>query len=71
MLEKIFTFETGLFDEGHNSNNTLCSRFINEASMAKSLVADLVLVQTASAVIITMVMGLVVAWKLALVMISI
>ena len=73
MLEKILTFETAWFDEDHNSSGVLCSRLSNEASMVKSLVADRVslLVQTASAVTIAMVMGLVVAWKLALVMIAV
>ncbi|XP_058074173.1 putative ABC transporter B family member 8 isoform X2 [Magnolia sinica] len=73
MLEKILTFETAWFDEEQNSSGALCSRLSNEASMVKSLVADRVslLVQTSSAVIIAMVMGLIVAWKLALVMIAV
>ncbi|PIA42923.1 hypothetical protein AQUCO_02000398v1 [Aquilegia coerulea] len=73
MLEKILTFETAWFDEEQNSSGALSSRLSNDASMVKSLVADRVslLVQASSAVIIAMVMGLVVAWKLALVMIAI
>ncbi|KAF8407097.1 hypothetical protein HHK36_006222 [Tetracentron sinense] len=73
MLEKILTFETAWFDEEQNSSGALCSRLSNEASMVKSLVADRIslLVQTSSAVIIAMVMGLFVAWKLALVMIAV
>ncbi|CAI9759015.1 unnamed protein product [Fraxinus pennsylvanica] len=73
MLEKILTFETAWFDEEHNSSAASCSRLSNEASMVKSLVADRVslLIQTASAVIISMIMGLVIAWKLALVMIAV
>ncbi|KAH7511493.1 hypothetical protein FEM48_ZijujUnG0008000 [Ziziphus jujuba var. spinosa] len=73
MLEKILTFETAWFDEEQNSSGALCSRLSNEASMVKSLVADRVslLVQTASAVTIAMILGLVVAWKLALVMIAV
>ncbi|KAF8393446.1 hypothetical protein HHK36_021690 [Tetracentron sinense] len=73
MLEKILTFETAWFDEEQNSSGALCSRLSNEASMVKSLVADRVslLVQTSSAVMVAMVMGLVVAWKLALVMIAV
>ncbi|KAI4350799.1 hypothetical protein L6164_005214 [Bauhinia variegata] len=73
MLEKILTFETAWFDEEQNSSGALCSRLSNEASMVKSLVADRVslLVQTTSAVTIAMIMGLVVAWKLALVMIAV
>ncbi|XP_050218583.1 putative ABC transporter B family member 8 [Mercurialis annua] len=73
MVEKILSFETAWFDEEQNSSGSLCSRLSNEASMVKSLVADRVclLVQTTSAVTIAMIMGLVVAWKLALVMIAV
>ncbi|KAF7819764.1 putative ABC transporter B family member 8 [Senna tora] len=73
MLEKILTFETAWFDEEQNSSGALCSRLSNEASMVKSLVADRVslLVQTTSAVTIAMIIGLVVAWKLAVVMIAV
>ncbi|OIT40171.1 PREDICTED: putative ABC transporter B family member 8 [Nicotiana attenuata] len=73
MLEKILTFEAAWFDEEQNSSGALCSRLSNEAAMVKSLVADRVslLVQSTSAVTVAMVMGLVVAWKLALVMIAV
>lgn len=73
MLDKILTFEAAWFDEEQNSSGALCSRLSNEASLVKSLVADRLslLLQTTSAVTIAMVMGLVVAWKLALVMIAV
>lgn len=73
MLVKILTFETAWFDDEQNSSGALCSRLSNEASMVKSLVADRLslLVQTTSAVTIAMIMGLFVAWKLALVMIAV
>ncbi|KAL2929699.1 putative ABC transporter B family member 8 [Bienertia sinuspersici] len=73
MLEKILSFETAWFDEEENSSGALCSRLSNEATMVKSLVADRVclLVQATSSVTISMVMGLVTAWKLALVMIAV
>ncbi|XP_021741433.1 putative ABC transporter B family member 8 [Chenopodium quinoa] len=73
MLEKILSFEPAWFDDEENSSGALCSRLSNEATMVKSLVADRVslLVQTISAVTIAMVMGLVTAWKLALVMIAV
>ncbi|KAG2713036.1 hypothetical protein I3760_04G155400 [Carya illinoinensis] len=73
MLEQILSFETAWFDEDQNTSGALCSRLSNEASMVKSLVADRVslIVQTTSAVSIAMIMGLVVAWKLALVMIAV
>ncbi|XP_023006672.1 putative ABC transporter B family member 8 isoform X2 [Cucurbita maxima] len=72
-LEKILTFETAWFDKEQNSSGALCSRLSNEASLVKSLVADRVslLVQTTSAVTIAMILGLAVAWKLALVMIAV
>ncbi|XP_054787002.1 putative ABC transporter B family member 8 isoform X2 [Prosopis cineraria] len=73
LLEKILTFETAWFDEEQNSSGALCSRLSNEASMVKSLVADRLslIVQTTSAVTIAMIIGLVVAWKLALVLIAV
>ncbi|KAK7245452.1 hypothetical protein RIF29_40298 [Crotalaria pallida] len=73
MLEKILTFETAWFDEEQNSSGALCSRLSSEASMVKSLVADRLslLVQTTSSVTIAMIIGLAVAWKLALVMIAV
>ncbi|KAI3754234.1 hypothetical protein L1987_54013 [Smallanthus sonchifolius] len=73
MLEKILTFEPAWFDDEQNASGALCSRLSHEASMVKSLVADRMslLIQTGSGVLIAMVMGLVVAWKLALVMIAV
>lgn len=73
MLNKILTFEAAWFDEEQNSSGVLCSRLSNEASIVKSLVSDRVslLVQTTSSVTIAMVLGLAVAWKLALVMIAV
>ncbi|XP_010915424.3 putative ABC transporter B family member 8 [Elaeis guineensis] len=73
VLEKILTFEAAWFDEESNSSGALCSRLSNEASLLKTLVADRIslLVQTASGVAISFSMGLIVAWKLALVMIAI
>lgn len=73
LLEKILTFEAAWFDEETNSSGALCSRLSNEALMVKTIVADRVslLVQTTSAVSIAMILGLIVAWKLALVMIAV
>ncbi|KAK9715419.1 hypothetical protein RND81_06G163500 [Saponaria officinalis] len=73
MVEKILGFEPAWFDQEENSSGALCSRLSNEATMVKSLVADRVslVVQTVSAVSIAMVMGLITAWKLALVMIAV
>ncbi|CAD6258573.1 unnamed protein product [Miscanthus lutarioriparius] len=73
VLEKILTFEAAWFDEETNSSGALCSRLSNEASLVKTLVADRIslLLQTASGIIIAVTMGLIVAWKLALVMIAV
>ena len=73
VLEKILTFEAAWFDEETNSSGSLCSRLSNEASLVKTLVADRMslLLQTASGIIIAATMGLIVAWKLALVMIAV
>lgn len=73
MLEKILSFEAAWFDEEKNSSGALCSSLSNQASMVKTLVADRIslLVQTTSAVTIAMIIGLVVAWKLAIVMIAV
>jgi len=73
VLEKILTFEAAWFDEETNSSGALCSRLSNEASLVKTLVADRIslLLQTASGIIIAVTMGLMVAWKLALVMIAV
>ncbi|KAK6941459.1 ABC transporter-like, ATP-binding domain [Dillenia turbinata] len=73
MLEKILTFEAAWFDDEENSSGALCSRLSNEASLLKSLVADRLslIIQTTSAVTLAMVLGLLVAWKIALVMIAV
>ncbi|XP_066314909.1 putative ABC transporter B family member 8 isoform X1 [Miscanthus floridulus] len=73
VLEKILTFEAAWFDEETNSSGALCSRLSNEASLVKTLVADRIslLLQTASGIIIAVTMGLMVAWKLSLVMIAV
>lgn len=73
MLEKVLTFEPAWFDEEQNSSGALCGRLSNEAALVKSLVADRVslLIQTISAVVLAVILGLVVAWKLAIVMIAV
>lgn len=73
VLDKILTFEPAWFDEEVNSSGALCSRLSNEASLVKTLVADRVslMVQTSSSIIIAMTMGLIISWKLALVMIAV
>ncbi|KAK2967862.1 hypothetical protein RJ640_029856 [Escallonia rubra] len=73
MLTKILTFEIGWFDKDENASGAVCSRLAKDANVVRSLVGDrmALLIQTCSAVTIACTMGLVIAWKLALVMIAV
>ncbi|CAI9109590.1 OLC1v1009434C1 [Oldenlandia corymbosa var. corymbosa] len=73
MLSKILTFEIGWFDRDENGTGAICSRLAKDANVVRSLVGDrmALLIQTISAVTIAFTMGLIIAWKLALVMIAI
>ncbi|KAI3799167.1 hypothetical protein L1987_34457 [Smallanthus sonchifolius] len=73
MLSKILTFEIGWFDQDENSSGAICSRLATDANMVRSLVGDRcsLLIQTFSVVTVACTMGLVIAWKLALVMIAV
>ncbi|KDP45428.1 hypothetical protein JCGZ_09677 [Jatropha curcas] len=73
MLSKILTFEVGWFDQDENSSGAICSRLAKDANVVRSLVGDRValVVQTVSAVILACTMGLVIAWRLAVVMIAV
>ncbi|GLJ36676.1 hypothetical protein SUGI_0737940 [Cryptomeria japonica] len=73
MLHKILSFEIGWFDEQENSSGAICSHLATEANVVKSLVGDrLSLVfQTLSAVTIAFTMGLIIAWRLAILMIAV
>ncbi|WCJ20878.1 ABC transporter family protein [Euphorbia peplus] len=73
MLSKILTFEVGWFDQDENSSGAICSRIAKDANVVRSLVGDrmALLVQTVSAVTIACTMGLVIAWRLAIVMIAV
>ncbi|KAL8124426.1 hypothetical protein AgCh_012174 [Apium graveolens] len=73
MLSKIITFEIGWFDQDENSSGAVCSRLAKDASVVRSLVGDrmALVVQTLSAVILAFIMGLVIAWRLAIVMIAV
>ncbi|KAG4139911.1 hypothetical protein ERO13_D07G224000v2 [Gossypium hirsutum] len=73
MLSKILTFEVGWLDQDENSSGAICSRLAKDANVVRSLVGDrmALVVQTISAVTIAFTMGLVIAWRLALVMIAV
>ncbi|KAL0642624.1 hypothetical protein Bca4012_040914 [Brassica carinata] len=72
MLKKILTFEVNWFDEEENSSGAICSRLAKEANLVRSLVGERVslLVQTIAAVAVACTVGLVIAWRLAIVMIA-
>ncbi|MFS7988960.1 putative ABC-type xenobiotic transporter [Helianthus anomalus] len=71
MLSKILTFEIGWFDQDENSSRAICSRLATDANMVRSLVGDRCsfMIQTFFAVMVACMMGLVIAWQLALVVI--
>ncbi|KAH7660065.1 Xenobiotic-transporting ATPase protein [Dioscorea alata] len=73
MFSKILTFEVGWFDQTENSTGAICSRLTNDANAVRSLVGDgmALLIQTFSTLAIACAMGLVIAWRLALVMIAV
>ncbi|KAJ0989562.1 hypothetical protein J5N97_007918 [Dioscorea zingiberensis] len=73
MLSKMLTFEVGWFDQDENSTGAICSRLIKDSNAVRTLVGDrmALLIQTISAVTIACTMGLVIAWRLALVMIAV
>ncbi|KAM0942675.1 putative ABC-type xenobiotic transporter [Dioscorea sansibarensis] len=72
ILSKILTFEVGWFDRTENSTGAICSRLTNDANAVRSLVGDrmALLIQTFSTIAIACAMGLVISWRLALVMIA-
>ncbi|BAT84573.1 hypothetical protein LR48_Vigan03g153900 [Vigna angularis] len=73
VLSKILTFEIGWFDLDENSSGAICSRLAKDANVVRSLVGDrmALLVQTFSAVITAYTMGLIISWKLSIVMIAV
>ncbi|KAJ1278279.1 hypothetical protein BS78_04G068000 [Paspalum vaginatum] len=72
MLAKFLTFEIGWFDRDENSSGSICSQLSKDANIVRSLVGDRMslVIQTVSAVLIAYIMGLVITWRLALLMIA-
>ena len=68
-LTKILTFEIEWFDQEHNSTGALCSRLSVDSTMVRTLVADRLslLTQAISAAALAVILGMVLAWKLAIV----
>ncbi|XP_058753862.1 ABC transporter B family member 15-like [Vicia villosa] len=73
MFSKILTFEVGWFDEDQNSTGAVCSRLAVEANLVRSLVGDRLslMIQTISAVAVTFTMGLIITWRLSIVMLAV
>ncbi|KEH24934.1 ABC transporter B family-like protein [Medicago truncatula] len=73
VFSKILTFEVGWFDEDQNSTGAICSRLDKETNVARTLVGDSLgtVVQTISAVVTTFIMGLIITWRLSIVMIAV
>uniref|UniRef100_A0A0E0JWM4 Multidrug resistance protein n=1 Tax=Oryza punctata TaxID=4537 RepID=A0A0E0JWM4_ORYPU len=72
IFAKILTFEIGWFDRDENSSGAICSQLAKDANVVRSLVGDrmALVIQTISAVLVACTMGLIIAWRLALVMIA-
>ncbi|KAG6578616.1 ABC transporter B family member 15, partial [Cucurbita argyrosperma subsp. sororia] len=72
MFSKILTFEVGWFDQDENSSGAISTRLSQDANMVRSLVGDrmALIMQTISAVIVAFTMGLIISWRLALVVIA-
>ncbi|CAK9139175.1 unnamed protein product [Ilex paraguariensis] len=73
MFSKILTFEVGWFDKDENASGAICSRLAKDANVVRSLVGDrmALIIQTLSAVTIACTMGLIIAWRLAVVTIAV
>lgn len=72
MLGKLLTFEIGWFNRDDNTSAAICARLATEANMVRSLVADRMslLVQVFYSACLAFIVGLVVAWRVAIVVIA-
>ncbi|PSS28554.1 ABC transporter B family member 15 like [Actinidia chinensis var. chinensis] len=73
MLGNMLTFEIGWFDQDENTSAAICARLASESNMVRSLVGDRMslLVQVFFSASLAYVLGLVVTWRVAVVMIAI
>ncbi|XP_023535149.1 putative multidrug resistance protein [Cucurbita pepo subsp. pepo] len=73
ILEKLMTFEIGWFDQDENTSAAICARLSTEANMVRSLVGDRMslLVQAVFSAAFAYTVGLVLSWRLTLVMIAV
>lgn len=72
ILEKLMTFEIGWFDHEENTSASICARLSSEANSVRSLVGDrmCLLAQAIFGSVFAYTLGLVLTWKLTLVMIA-
>ncbi|CAI9784177.1 unnamed protein product [Fraxinus pennsylvanica] len=72
LLGKLMTFEIGWFDESENTSAAICARISTEANMVRSLVGDRLslLTQAFFGAIFAYTLGLILTWRLALVMMA-
>ncbi|WVZ03394.1 hypothetical protein V8G54_024200 [Vigna mungo] len=73
MLEKLMTFEIGWFDHEENTSASICARLSSEANLVRSLVGDRLslLAQAVFGSLFAYTLGLVLTWRLSLVMIAV
>jgi ATP-binding cassette subfamily B (MDR/TAP) protein 1 len=73
LLEKLMTFEIGCFEQDENTSAAICARLATEANMVRSLVGDRIslMVQAISGATFAYILGLVLTWRLSLVMIAV
>lgn len=73
LLQKLMTFEIGWFDEDENTSAAICARLATEVNMVRSLVGDRMslLVQAVFGATFAYAVGLVLTWRLSLVMIAV
>ncbi|KAJ8615575.1 hypothetical protein MRB53_034947 [Persea americana] len=72
MLDKMLTFEIGWFDQDENTAAAICARLAIEANTVRSLVGDRMslLLQVTATASLSFLLGLVLTWKLSLVIIA-
>ncbi|KAK4485731.1 hypothetical protein RD792_008377 [Penstemon davidsonii] len=73
VLQNVFTFEVGWFDQDENTSAAVCNRLASEANMVRSLVGDRIslLVQVFANAFLSFALGLIVTWKVSAVVIAI
>uniref|UniRef100_A0A7N0VGP3 Uncharacterized protein n=2 Tax=Kalanchoe fedtschenkoi TaxID=63787 RepID=A0A7N0VGP3_KALFE len=73
MLENVLTFEIGWFDRDENTSAAIGTRIATEAGAVRALIGDriLLLLQVFATASLAFLLALVVAWRIAIVMIAI